>query len=124
MLNKETATILDRYNNEDGIAHVITESLIRYYSVNGFYGENVEISYLYYLKTIFVDRQFHFLDTENLLSYRDQVFTTVMEVVREDLTSKTGTEELYLSSMWQPAALEAVLVELFDNRQILSIISR
>ncbi|HEF4887326.1 TPA: hypothetical protein SAQ42_001536 [Klebsiella oxytoca] len=124
MLNKETATILDQYNNEDGIAHVITASLIRYYSVNGFYGKDVEISYLNYLKTIFADRQFHFLDTENLLSYRDQVFTTVMEVVREDLISKTGTEELYLSSMWQPAALEAILVELFDNRQILSIISR
>jgi len=47
-----------------------------------------------------------------------------MVAVREDLRGKTGTEELYLSSMWQPAALEAVLVELFDNRQILSIISR
>lgn len=123
MLNKETATILDRYNNEDGIAHVITESLIRYYSINDFYGKDVEISYLNYLKMIFADRQFHFLDTEKLLSYRDQVFTTVMEVVREDLTSKTGTEELYLSSMWQPEVLETILVELFDNRQILSIIS-
>lgn len=55
MLNKEITTILDQYNNEDGIAHVITASLIRYYSVNGFYGKDVEISYLNYLKTIFAD---------------------------------------------------------------------
>jgi hypothetical protein len=44
MLNKETTTILDQYNNENGIAHVITESFIRYYSVNGFYGKDVESS--------------------------------------------------------------------------------
>jgi hypothetical protein len=44
-----------------------------------------------------------------------------MLAVREDLTSKTGTEELYLSSMWQPEALEAVLAELFDNRLILDV---
>lgn len=124
MLNKETTTILYQYNNEDGIAHVITESLIRYYSVNGFYGEDVEISYLNYLKTIFADRQFHFLDTENLLSYRDQIFTTVMDEVQEDLMEKIGPEELYLSCQWQPGALKAVMVELFDNRQILSIISQ
>ncbi|WP_411165302.1 hypothetical protein [Klebsiella oxytoca] len=123
MLNKETTIILDQYNNEDGVAHVITESLIRYYSVNGFYGENVEISYLHYLQKIFIDREFHFLDTEKLLSYRDQILTTVIEVAREDLTGKTGAEEFYQSSQWQPEALESILTVLFDNRQILSIIS-
>ncbi|MEQ5053752.1 hypothetical protein ABN154_18380 [Klebsiella michiganensis] len=124
MLNKETTTILYQYNNEDGIAHVITKSLIRYYSVNGFYGENVELSYLNYLKTIFADREFHFLDTEKLLSYRDQIFTTVMEVVQEDLAGKTGAEEFYQSSQWQPEALESILTVLFDNKLILTILSQ
>lgn len=123
MLNKEVASILDQYNNEDGITHVITESLIRYYSVNGFYGEDVEISYLNYLKTIFVDRQFHFLDTEKLLSYRDQIFTTVMIAVHDNFTDVTQREELYLSWQWRPEVLRAILTVLFDNRQLLTIIN-
>jgi Zn-dependent alcohol dehydrogenase len=54
---------------------------------------------------------------------RDQIFTTVMEVVREDLAGKTGAEEFYQSSQWQPGALEAVMAELFDNKQLLAIIN-
>ncbi|WP_337063629.1 hypothetical protein [Raoultella ornithinolytica] len=124
MLRNEVDTILNSYNNEDGIAKVITKSLIRYYSVNGISHDQFQDNCLNYLRIIFSGRRFLFLDKEKLLSCKDQILSTVMVAVREDLTGKTGTEELYLSSMWQPAALEAVLVELFNNRQILSIISR
>ncbi|WP_145055427.1 hypothetical protein [Mixta calida] len=124
MLNKEMTDILNEYNDVDGITNIITKSLIRYYSVNGFNHDQFQDNYLNYLKIIFSGRRFHFLDKEKLLSYRDQIFTTVMVAVREDLTGKTGTEELHLSSMWQPEALDAVLTALFDNRQVLSVISR
>ncbi|HCN01188.1 hypothetical protein PANTOEA_06875 [Pantoea dispersa] len=124
MLKNEINEILNIHTDEDGIANVITKSLIRYYSVNGFHHDQFQNNYLNYLRMIFSGHQFHFLDKEKLLSCKDQILSTVMVAVREDLTGKTGTEELYLSSMWQPEALEAVLVELFDNRQILSIISQ
>ncbi|QTF07370.1 hypothetical protein HC231_05070 [Brenneria izadpanahii] len=124
MLNKEITTILNQYNNEDGIACLIAASLIRYYSVNSYHHDQFQDNYLNYLRMIFSGRRFHFLDKEKLLSYKDQILSTVMVAVREDLTCKTGTEEFHLSSMWQPEALEAVLAELFDNRQILSIISQ
>lgn len=123
MLNKEINAILNIHNDEDGIANVITKSLIRYYSVNGISHDQFQDNYLNYLRMIFSGRRFHFLDKEKLLSCKDQILSTVMVAVREDLIGKTGTEELYLSSMWQPEALEAVLVELFDNRHILTIIS-
>lgn len=121
MLNKKITTILDLYNNEDGIVYVITKSLIRYYSVNGYHYDQFQDNYLNYLRMIFSGRRFQFLDKEKLLSCKDQILSTVMVAVREDLTSKTGTEELYLSSMWQPGALETVLAELFDNRLILDV---
>lgn len=124
MLKNEINEILNIHTDEDGIANVITKSLIRYHSVNGISHDQFQNNYLNYLRMIFSGRQFHFLDKEKLLSCKDQILSTVMVAVREDLTGKTGTEELYLSSMLQPAALEAVLVELFDNRQILSIISQ
>ncbi|TWD45343.1 hypothetical protein [Pantoea sp. SJZ147] len=124
MLKNEINEILNIHTDEDGIANVITKSLIRYHSVNGISHDQFQNNYLNYLRMIFSGRQFHFLDKEKLLSCKDQILSTVMVAVREDLTGKTGTEELYLSSMLQPAALEAVLVELFDNWQILSIISQ
>lgn len=124
MLKNEINEILNIHTDEDGIANVITKSLIRYYSVNGISHDHFQNNYLNYLRMIFSGRRFHFLNKEKLLSCKDQTLSTIMVAVREDLRGKTGTEELYLSSMWQPAALEAVLVELFDNRQILSIISR
>ncbi|WP_437889983.1 hypothetical protein [Phytobacter sp. V91] len=124
MLKNEINAILNIHNDEDGIACLITESLIRYYSVNGISHDQFQDNYLNYLRMIFSGRRFRFLDKEKLLSCKDQILSTVMVAVREDLIGKTGTEELYLSSKWQPEALEAVLVELFDNRQILSIISQ
>ncbi|MBK1596621.1 hypothetical protein H8S41_00720 [Klebsiella pneumoniae] len=124
MLKNEINEILNIHTDEDGIANVITKSLIRYYSVNGISHDQFQNNYLNYLRMIFSGRRFHFLDKEKLLSCKDQILSTVMVAVREDLIGKAGTEELYLSSMWQPEALEEVLVELFDNRQILSIISR
>lgn len=123
MLKNEINEILNIHTDEDGIANVITKSLIRYYSVNGYHYDQFQDNYLNYLRMIFSGRRFHFLDKEKLLSCKDQILSTVMVAVREDLTGKTGTEEFYLSSMWQPAVLEAVLVELFDNRQLLTIIS-
>lgn len=123
MLNKEITAVLNEYNDVDGITNVITKSLIRYYSVNGISHDQFQDNYLNYLRIIFFGRRFLFLDKEKLLSCKDQILSTVMVAVREDLTGKTGTEELYLSSIWQPVALEAVLVELFDNRQLLTIIS-
>lgn len=124
MLKNEINAILNIHNDEDGIACLITESLIRYYSVNGISHDLFQDNYLNYLKRVFFGCRFRFLDKEKLLSCKDQILSTVMVAVREDLIGKTGTEELYLSSKWQPEALEAVLVELFDNRQILSIISQ
>ena len=123
MLNKEITAVLNEYNDVDGITNVITKSLIRYYSVNGISHDQFQDNYLNYLRIIFFGRRVLFLDKEKLLSCKDQILSTVMVAVREDLTGKTGTEELYLSSIWQPVALEAVLVELFDNRQLLTIIS-
>lgn len=124
MLKNEINEILNIHNDEYGIANVITKSLIRYYSVNGISHDHFQDDYLNYLRMIFSGRRFHFLDKEKLLSCKDQILSIVMVAVREDLTGKTGIEELYLSSMWQPEALEAVMAEVFDNRQILSIISR
>ncbi|MGR7334769.1 hypothetical protein ACU6ZE_00460 [Klebsiella aerogenes] len=124
MLNKEVASILDQYNNEDGIACLIAASLIRYYSVNGISHDQFQDDYQNYLRMIFSGRRFRFLDKEKLLSCKDQILSTVMAAVCEDLTDAAGSDEVYLSLKWQPEALEAVLVELFDNRQILSIISR
>jgi hypothetical protein len=46
-----------------------------------------------------------------------------MPIIRDDLLDKVEAEELYLSCQWQPEALNAVLAEFFDNRQILSIVS-
>lgn len=123
MLKNEINEILNIHTDEDGIANVITKSLICYYSANGYHYDQFHDNYLNYLRMIFSGRRFHFLDKEKLLTCKDQILSTVMVVVREDLIGKTGTEELYLSSMWQPAVLEAVLVELFDNRQLLTIIS-
>lgn len=123
MLKNEINAILNIHNDEDGIISVITESLIRYYSVNGFNHEQFQDNYLNYLKRIFAGHQFSFLDKEKLLSYKDQVFSTIMEVVRDDLLKKLEREELYQSSQWQPKALEKVLAELFDNRLLLSIIN-
>lgn len=123
MLKNEINEILNIHNDEYGIANVITKSLIRYYSVNGISHDQFQDNYMNYLRMIFSGRRFHFLDKEKLLSCKDQTLSTVMVAVREDLIGKTGTEELYMSSMWQPEALEAVLVELFDNRHILTIIS-
>lgn len=124
MINREINAILNIHNDEDGIISVITESLIRYYSVNGFNHDQFQDNYLNYLRRIFAGHQFYFLDKEKLLSYKDQIFSTVMAIVRDDLLEKVEPEELYQSCQWQPEALEAILAELFDNRQILSIISR
>ncbi|MCU7365873.1 hypothetical protein N5E15_04510 [Pantoea stewartii] len=123
MLKNEINEILNIHTDEDSIANVITKSLIRYYSVNGYHYDQFQDNYLNYLRMIFSGRRFHFLDKEKLLSCKDQILSTVMVAVREDLTGKTGTEELYLSSMWQPEALEAVMAELFDNKQLLAIIN-
>ncbi|WP_205953312.1 hypothetical protein [Pantoea stewartii] len=123
MLKNEINEILNIHTDEDGIANVITKSLIRYYSVIGISHDHFQDDYLNYLRMIFSGRRFHFLDKEKLLSCKDQILSTVMVAVREDLTGKTGTEELYLSSMWQPEALEAVMAELFDNKQLLAIIN-
>ncbi|WP_437616240.1 hypothetical protein [Erwinia sp. V71] len=124
MLNKEINAILNIHNDEDGIASVITESLIRYYSVNGISHDQFQNNYLNYLRMIFSGRQFHFLDKEKLLSYKDQILSTVLPIVRDDLMEKVQPEELFQSSQWQPEPLPALLVELFDNRQILSIVSQ
>lgn len=123
MLKNEINEILNIHTDEDSIANVITKSLIRYYSVNGYHYDQFQDNYLNYLRMIFSGRRFHFLDKEKLLSCKDQILSTVMVAVREDLTGKIGTEELYLSSMWQPEALEAVMAELFDNKQLLAIIN-
>ncbi|HHL0119214.1 TPA: hypothetical protein ACQZLP_004443 [Klebsiella variicola subsp. variicola] len=124
MLKNEITAILNIHNDEDGIANIITKSLIRYYSVNGISHDQFQDNYLNYLRMIFSGRRFHFLDKETLLSCKDQILSAVMAAVCEDLTDAVGSDEVYLSLKWQPEALEAVLVELFDNRQILSIISR
>lgn len=92
MLNKEITTILNEHNNEDGISHVIAESLIRYYSVNGFNAEDFKNKYLNYLRTIFLNRQFPFLDTEKLLSYKGLIFSSVMTAVRTTLLIPSGQE--------------------------------
>lgn len=123
MLNKEITAILNKYNDVDGIASLLTKSLIHFYSVNIFNGENFKDDYLNYLRMIFSGRKFHFLDTEKLLSCKDQILSTVMPIIRDDLLEKVEPEELYLSCQWQPEALEAILAELFDNKQILAIIS-
>lgn len=124
MLKNEISAILNIHNDGDGIISVITESLVRYYSVNGFNHDQFQDNYLNYLKRIFAGRQFYFLDKEKLLSYKEQVFSTVMAIVRGDLLEKLEPDELYQSSQWQPEALETVLTELFGNRLILSIISQ
>ncbi|MGX9240906.1 hypothetical protein ACWXVW_22795 [Pantoea dispersa] len=124
MLKNEITAIVNIHNDEDGIANIITKSLIRYYSVNGISHDQFQDNYLNYLRMIFSGRRFHFSDKETLLSCKDQILSAVMAAVCEDLTDAVGSDEVYLSLKWQPEALEAVLVELFDNRQILSIISR
>lgn len=116
MPNKEITAIINEYNDVNGIVYLITQSLILYYHVNGFNSENFKDDYLNYLRRIFSDRRFHFLNTEKLLSCKDQIFSTVTERVRDDLLEKLEPEELYQSCQWQPEALEAVLTELFDNR--------
>ncbi|WP_289367385.1 hypothetical protein [Pantoea stewartii] len=121
MLKNEINAILNIHNDEDGIINVITESLVRYYSVNGFNHEQFQDKYLNYLKRIFAGHQFSFLDKEKLLSYKDQILSTVMTIVRDDLLEKVEPEELYLSYQWQPESLKTVLVELFDNRLILDV---
>lgn len=123
MLKKETNTILNIHSDGDGIINVITESLVRYYSFNGFNHGQFKDNYLNYLKSIFFGHQFHFLDKEILLSYKDQVFSAVMAIVEVDLLNRVEPDELYQSCQWQPEALEVVLTKLFDNRKILNIIS-
>lgn len=118
MLKNEINKILNIHNDEYDIANVITKSLIRYYSVNGISHDQFHDNYLNYLRMIFSGRRFHFLDKEKLLSCKDQIHNTIMVAVREDLIGKTGTEELCLSSMWQPEVLEAFMAELFDNEQL------
>ncbi|VAN83988.1 hypothetical protein [Klebsiella variicola] len=122
MLKNETNIILNIHNDEDGIVSVIEKSLIRYYSVNGFHHNQFQDNYLNYLKRIFSGYPFPFLDKEKLLSCKDQIFSTVMAIVREDLLKKVEPDEIYLACQWQPKALEKVLAELFDNRLLLSII--
>lgn len=94
MLKNEINEKLNIHTDEDSIANVITKSLIRYYSVNGYHYDQFQDNYLNYLRMIFSGRRFHFLDKEKLLSCKDQSLSTVMVAVREDLTGKTGTEEL------------------------------
>lgn len=100
------------------------ESLVRYYSVNGYVYDQFPDNYLNYLRVIFSGRRFLFLDKEKLLSCKNQILSTVLPTVRDDLMEQVQPEELYQSIQWQPEVLEAVLVELFDNRQIPSIISQ
>lgn len=107
MLNKEITAILNKYNDVDDIANLITKSLIRYYSVNGFNSENFKDDYLNYLRMILSGHKFHFLDTEKLLSCKDQIFSTVVAVVREDLTETFGSAELNLFCEWQANALDS-----------------
>lgn len=102
MLNKEITAILNKYNDVDGIASLLTKSLIQFYSINSFNGENFKDDYLNYLRTIFSGRKFHFLDTEKLLSCKDQILSTVMPIIRDDLLEKVEPDELYLSCQWQP----------------------
>ncbi|QLH62878.1 hypothetical protein [Serratia symbiotica] len=123
MLKNETNIILNIHNDEDGIVSVIEKSLIRYYSVNGFHHDQFEDNYLNYLRMLFTGHQFYFLDKEKLLSYKDQIFSTVMSIVRDDLLENVEPVELYQSCQWQPEAVEMVLAELFNNRLLLSIIS-
>ncbi|KNA28147.1 hypothetical protein QMA77_21105 [Pantoea ananatis] len=124
MLNKEITAILNKYNDVDGIANIITKSLIHYYSVNGLNRDHFKENYLNYLNRVFFGRRFHFLDIEKLLSCKDQIFSAVMTTVCKDLTDVLGSDEVYQSCQWQPKALEKVLAELFDNRLLLSIINR
>lgn len=123
MINREINAILNIHNDEDGIISVITESLVRYYSVNGFNHDQFQDNYLNYLRRIFAGHQFSFLDKEKLLSYKDHIFSTVIAIVRDELLDKVEPVELYQSCQWQPEAVETVLAELFDNRLLLSIIS-
>ncbi|UGA50154.1 MULTISPECIES: hypothetical protein [Dickeya] len=123
MLKNEINEILNIHNDEYGIANVITESLIRYYSVNGISHNQFQDNYLNYLKRIFFGRRFHFLDKEKILSFKDQILSAVLPIVRDDLMEKVQSEELFQSSQWQPETLEKVLIELFDNRRILNIVT-
>lgn len=56
MINKEITAILNEYNDVDGMANVITESLIRYYSLNGYYHDELPDNYLNYLRIILSGR--------------------------------------------------------------------
>ncbi|WP_210530544.1 hypothetical protein [Pantoea ananatis] len=112
MLKNEINEILNIHTDEDSIANVITKSLIRYYSVNGYHYDQFQDNYLNYLRMIFSGRRFHFLDKEKLLSCKDQIFSAVMTTVRKDLTDVLGSDEVYQSCQWQPKALEMILAEL------------
>lgn len=53
MLKNEINEILNIHTDEDGIANVITKSLIRYYLVNGISHDQFQNNYLNYLRMIF-----------------------------------------------------------------------
>lgn len=112
MLKNEISAILNIHNDEDGIANIITKSLIHYYSVNGLNHDHFKENYLNYLNRVFFGRRFHFLDIEKLLSCKDQIFSAVMTTVRKDLTDVLGSDEVYQSCQWQPKALEMILAQL------------
>lgn len=46
MLKNEITAILNIHNDEDGIANIITKSLICYYSVNGISHDQFQDNYL------------------------------------------------------------------------------
>ena len=122
MLKNEIDTILNAYNNEDGITKVITESLIRYYSVNGINDEKFTDNYFNYLRNIFSGRQFNFLNKEALFSNKDQILANVLEKIHDDISDKIQPEDPLHSVQWQPEALEAILTLLLDNGQLLTML--
>lgn len=122
MLKNEIDTILNAYNNEDGITKVITESLIRYYSINDLNDEKLTDHYLNYLRTLFLGRQFHFLNKEAFFSQKDQILANVLAIIYDDISNKIQPEDPLYSVQWQPEALEAILTLLFDNGKLLTML--
>jgi len=122
MLKNEIDTILNTYNNEDGITKVITESFIRYYSVNGLNDEKLTDNYFNYLRTIVSGRQFHFLNKEALFSQKNQILANILAKIHDDIRDKIQPEDPRHSVQWQPEALEAILTLLFDNGQLLTML--
>ena len=122
MLKNEIDILLNAYNNEDDISKVITESLVRYYSVNGLNDENFTDNYLNYLRTLFTGRQFLFLDKKKLFSQKDKILSNVLATIYDDIRDKIQPEDPLHSVQWQPEALEAILTLLFDNGQLLAML--